>query len=92
MLVSELQIKNGEWYIFNAKISPISSNKRELKELLGGHDVTSFRETEKLEQAIQDKSILISELHNRVKNNLQIVSNLMQIQASDEGNEDVKEN
>ncbi len=84
--------KNGEWYIFNAKISPISSNKRELKEfIMVGHDVTSFRETEiKLEQAIQDKSILVSELHNRVKNNLQIVSNLMQIQASDEGNEDVK--
>lgn len=84
--------KNGEWYIFNAKISPICSNKRELKEfIMVGHDVTTFRETEiKLEQAIQDKSILVSELHNRVRNNMQIVSNIMQMQASDEGNDDVK--
>ena len=78
--------------IFLMLRSPIDSNKRELKEfIMVGHDVTSFRETEiKLEQAIQDKSILVSELHNRVKNNLQIVSNLMQIHASDEGNEDLK--
>lgn len=84
--------KNGEWYIFNVKTSPINSNNRRLKEyIVVGHDITSFRETEiKLEQAIKDKTILVSELHNRVKNNLAVVSSLMHMQTSDEENDDVK--
>lgn len=84
--------KNGEWYIFTAKISPVTINGgTSVDFIVVGHDITSFRETEiKLEQAVQEKSILLSELHHRVKNNLAIISGIMQLQAFDEGDEEVK--
>ncbi len=84
--------KNGEWYIFTAKVSPVSINSGSAVDfIIVGHDITSFRETEiKLEQAVQEKSILLSELHHRVKNNLAIISGIMQLQAFDEGDEEVK--
>lgn len=49
--------KNGEWYIFTAKISPVTINGgTSVDFIVVGHDITSFRETEiKLEQAVQEK-------------------------------------
>ncbi len=84
--------KNGEWYIFTAKISPVNINKENSVDfIVVGHDITSFRETEiKLEQAVQEKSILLSELHHRVKNNLAIISGIMQLQAFDENDNELK--
>lgn len=84
--------KNGEWYIFTAKISPVNINRDDSVDfIVVGHDITSFRETEiKLEQAVQEKSILLSELHHRVKNNLAIISGIMQLQAFDENDDDLK--
>lgn len=84
--------KNGEWYIFMARISPIKSTANSVEDyIVVGHDVTSFRETEiKLEQAVEDKTILLSELHHRVKNNLAIISGIMQLQAFEETDEYLK--
>ena len=84
--------KNGEWYIFTAKISPVNISEEDTVDfIVVGHDITSFRETEiKLEQAVQEKSILLSELHHRVKNNLAIISGIMQLQAFDENDGELK--
>ena len=84
--------KNGEWYIVSAKISPISTPAGQVIDyIVVGHDVTTFRETEiKLEQAMEDKTILLSELHHRVKNNLAIISGIMQLQAFEEPDEYMK--
>jgi PAS domain S-box-containing protein len=84
--------KNGEWYIFTAKISPVNINSEDsIDFIVVGHDITSFRETEiKLEQAVEEKSILLSELHHRVKNNLAIISGIMQLQAFDENDNELK--
>ena len=84
--------KNGEWYIFLAKISPIYTPTGEVIDyIVVGHDVTSFRETEiKLEQAVEEKTILLSELHHRVKNNLAIISGIMQLQAFEEEDDHLK--
>lgn len=78
--------------IFTAKISPVNINRDDSVDfIVVGHDITSFRETEiKLEQAVQEKSILLSELHHRVKNNLAIISGIMQLQAFDENDDDLK--
>ncbi len=84
--------KNGEWYIFTAKISPVSGINGTINDyIVVGHDVTSFRETEiKLEQAVEEKTILLSELHHRVKNNLAIISGIMQLQAFEEKDDYLK--
>lgn len=43
--------------------------------------VRERRQKEVIEQAVQDKEVLLSEIHHRVKNNLQIVSGLLQMQG-----------
>ena len=45
---------------------------------------------ELLENAIREKSILISEIHHRVKNNMAIISALMQLQAFETDHQEVR--
>merc|ERR1711965_787369 len=66
--------KNGDWFIFSSKIAPVQQlDGTIINFVMVGEDITPFRETEiRLEQAIEEKSLLLSELHHRVKNNLAI--------------------
>jgi PAS domain S-box-containing protein len=81
--------KSGEWYILKAEIAPAEDSEGGIIDyLVVGQDVTPIRETEiRLEEALDDKSILLSELHHRVKNNLAILSGMLQLQAFDEPDE-----
>lgn len=46
-------------------------------------DISSYKETNrKLKQTVQDKEILIKEIHHRVKNNLSIVQGMLRLQRS----------
>ena len=42
-----------------------------------------------LEQMVKEKTVLLSEVHHRVKNNMAIISALMQLQSYETGNEEV---
>lgn len=55
-------------------------------------DITSEKENEfRLKQSLSEKEFLIKELHHRVKNNLQVISSLLRLQAEMSGDQTLKD-
>jgi PAS domain S-box-containing protein len=55
-------------------------------------DVTKqINQQQKNLDSIKEKETLLAEIHHRVKNNLAVVSSMMQLQASEEKNQDIKD-
>lgn len=75
--------KNGE--IFPAYISA-SVLKNERGEIIGmmsiSRDITRIKETEEqLKKSVNEKEILLKEIHHRVKNNMQVISSILKLQS-----------
>lgn len=55
------------------------------------HDITQVIQKEhKLQGALKEKQYLLSEIHHRVKNNLAVVSGLLQLQAFEENDPEIQ--
>ena len=76
--------KNGNTYWEAAQISPLTNEAGEITHFIKvSNDVTHRKQAEeRLQRDLQEKEILLKEIHHRVKNNLQIINSLLNLQAS----------
>jgi len=75
--------KNGEVYWERIKITPVvDADDRTTNFIAVKDDITEEKiKDEKLENNLREKELMLKEIHHRVKNNLQIVISLLNLQA-----------
>ncbi len=76
--------KSGELYWANVTIVPISNSRGKISHFIGiEEDITDKKIThEQLRHSLEEKELMLREIHHRVKNNLQVISSLLSMQAS----------
>ncbi len=85
----EFTTPNGRY--FTSSFVPIFGENRIVEKVMGiTQDITDRKKNEQfVEKSLQEKTTLLSEIHHRVKNNLAIVSGLLQLQKKDIGDVEV---
>jgi PAS domain S-box-containing protein len=76
--------KSGEWlWLISRDMVYSKSDAGNANQILGcATDITHIKETEhKLLQTIDDKNILLKEVHHRVKNNMSIITSFLELQS-----------
>lgn len=80
--------KDGSEFLVDLSLFPIIGEQGGRSYWMGvQRDVTEQRQTEReILESLKLKDMLLREIHHRIKNNLQLVSSLLELQMSDNGN------
>lgn len=83
--------KDGAERLFRLHVSNVIGEEERMMVLL--EDITKEKEYEqKLKKSLDEKSILLSEVHHRVKNNLAIIIGLIELQNAEVMDDETKSN
>lgn len=82
-VLGKIENDKREFWI-ESYINPILSVDGTIQEVsLISNDITQKQENEKkLKESLEEKEILLKEVHHRVKNNLQVISSILNLQSS----------
>jgi PAS domain S-box-containing protein len=88
---SEFEFEVADGAYFMSSFIPIKNKDEKVERIMGiTQDITERRNSaEIIENSLKEKTTLLSEIHHRVKNNLAIVSGLLQLQKNEVKDEKV---